>query len=411
MTDLLPTILPYAQIACQAAILFFAASFAFDIIHFLLHRLAQSRFRLLRWLAALHQAHHQFYTMQLQHDPAFTRRNLLLHHVPEFATQLAVAALGFLVFTPEATWIVLGWFTLGFAIVVALGGKDAHHQAHRTINAAHNGIAVGPAYHALHHVYPDYYFGSYHTAIDRLLGTACRLRGAKVALTGASGALGAALHKLLIADGAEVFPLTYGVDYTHDDYSRLDPILAQCDILVLAHGVKTGPTMQVNCDSFVALIERFRALHCGRIVPVEVWAVGSESEFHPSFGLRALQQYAQSKRAFARHARRYYRDRTILYRHIVPAAFRSRMGWGLLSARQVAWLTMFLIRRGFRYVPVTYTGFALVNYLKFLWWVRPASEADSPLIRHAPSAADGTSIHQLSSGAADTSTCQASSVS
>ena len=29
-------------------------------------------------------------------------------------------------------------------------------------------------------------------------------------------------------------------------------------------------------------------------------------------------------------------------------------------------MALFLIRRGFRYVPVTYTGIALLNYFKFL---------------------------------------------
>jgi hypothetical protein len=35
---------------------------------------------------------------------------------------------------------------------------------------------------------------------------------------------------------------------------------------------------------------------------------------------------------------------------------------------------MFFIDRGFRYVPVTYTGVAAVNFLKFLW-PRPAPTA------------------------------------
>jgi hypothetical protein len=100
---------------------------------------------------------------------------------------------------------------------------------------------------------------------------------------------------------------------------------------------------------------------------VEVWAVGSEIECHPAFGNRDLQVYLESKRAYARHARRYYRDRDILYRHIVPSAFRSPMGFGLISGTTAAWIALFLIRRGFRYVPVTYTGIALVNYFKFLF--------------------------------------------
>ena len=42
----------------------------------------------------------------------------------------------------------------------------------------------------------------------------------------------------------------------------------------------------------------------------------------------------------------------------------------MLKFSSIPWkpaaMTMFLIRRGFRYVPVTYTGIALLNYAKFL---------------------------------------------
>jgi hypothetical protein len=55
----------------------------------------------------------------------------------------------------------------------------------------------------------------------------------------------------------------------------------------------------------------------------------------------------------------------MVYRHIVASAFTSRMGPGLISGEAAAALAMFFIRRGFRYIPVTYTGIAWVNYLKF----------------------------------------------
>jgi hypothetical protein len=47
------------------------------------------------------------------------------------------------------------------------------------------------------------------------------------------------------------------------------------------------------------------------------------------------------------------------------------MGPGLISGKSAARWALFLIRRGFRYVPVTYTGVALVNWFKFLPPVRP----------------------------------------
>src|SRR4051794_15140174 len=123
--------------------------------------------------------------------------------------------------------------------------------------------------------------------------------------------------------------------------------------------------MEANCASFLTLIDRFRSLTQNRQVPVEVWAVGSEIECHPTFGNPSLRSYAQSKRAYAQAAARLMLDQGLLYRHIVPSAFRSPMGPGEMSGRTAAAITLWLIRRGFRYVPVTYTGIAFVNFIPF----------------------------------------------
>jgi hypothetical protein len=163
---------------------------------------------------------------------------------------------------------------------------------------------VAPSYRALHHVYPDSYMSSYTTLFDRLMGTACQIRGRHVAMTGASGAFGSAMKDLLERAGATVVPLKFGVDFTYEDYSGADAVLQTADILVLAHGAKGEQAMRANCESFLALIERFKTLTQHRLVPVEVWAVGSEIECHPAFGIPQLQSYARSKRAFARAAAR-----------------------------------------------------------------------------------------------------------
>jgi monoglucosyldiacylglycerol epimerase len=110
-------------------------------------------------------------------------------------------------------------------------------------------------------------------------------------------------------------------------------------------------------------------------MPGEVWAVGLEIECHPHFGNGTLQIYSASKRAYAAHARRYYRDPDLLYRHIVPSAFTSRMGPGLISGAMAVRIAMFFITRGFRYIPVTYTGIALLNAFKFI--LLPAAQTPS----------------------------------
>jgi hypothetical protein len=118
--------------------------------------------------------------------------------------------------------------------------------------------------------------------------------------------------------------------------------------------------------------------------------MGSEIECHPAFGDPDLQTYAHSKRAYAGAASRLVYDRDLLYRHIVPSAFRSRMGSGLISPRTSAAITLWLIRRGFRYVPVTYTGIAFVNFIPFFF--RAQLAGSRPSLRDpslVPSAASG----------------------
>ncbi|MFO0960549.1 MAG: sterol desaturase family protein [Isosphaeraceae bacterium] len=355
----------WLRILLDAAVLFVLATFLFDVIHLLLHRWKASRWGLLRRLASLHDAHHVFCDRQLVYHDDRVAPNIILHVIPEYATQMAVATFGFLVAGFWSVVIVMAAFTAIFVAVLFLKGKDRNHRSLGILRPAHATALVTPEYHALHHVYPDCYLSSYTTALDRLLGTACQVRGRRVALTGSTGAFGAPLKELLEAQGAEVRPIRSGTDFRPGDFTGADAALAWADILVLAHGAKGEQADWANHESFLELIGRFKRLARDRQVPPEVWAVGSEIECHPAFGLPELQSYARSKRAFAREASRFMDDPDILYRHIVPSAFRSKMGPGLMGGKTAAAWALFLIRRGFRYVPVTYTGIALVNFVPF----------------------------------------------
>lgn len=199
-----------------------------------------------------------------------------------------------------------------------------------------------------------------------------RFAGKTVLVTGGRGAFGAPLMELLRDAGATVSALGFGDDWSYSDYSAFDAKLPDTDILVLAHGAKVDQAMAANCLSFVTLIERFRALREGR---PEVWAVGSEIECHPDWGNPELVVYKASKMAYATFARRYYRDRGLIYRHIVPSAFTSKMGPGLISGRTAARIALFWIRLGARYVPVTYTGIAFLNWFRNLFGAR-ATDAE-----------------------------------
>ena len=355
--------------------LFLAASTLFDVVHFVLHRFLKSRSPLLRRLGAMHQTHHDFFPASLRFDERYTRANLIWHVIPEFSNQLFFTLPGYFLLGPWPVAVAVTIETVIFVGVLFRRGMDEHHLTPEARSARRNfdgGLFVSADYHSLHHIHPDRYYSSYVTVFDRLMGTACQIAGRRVAITGASGAFGRAMVQLLEREGATVTPLKHGLDFTADDPSPADETLADADILVLAHGAKGEGAMAANCDSFVALIERFRSLKAPSLSPIEVWAVGSEIEAHPSFGDPILKDYRRSKVAYARHARRYYADRNLIYRHIVPSAFRSKMGPGLISGETAARASLFLIRRGFRYVPVTYTGIALANYFKFAWFTRPA---------------------------------------
>ena len=350
----------------KSAGLFIVATFVFDVIHFSLHLCLNSRYRWLRTLASPHEAHHVFFDRRLRYHEEVTVPNLLHHVIPEYATQLVVCGLALFVLGPLPVFVVMSIFTALFASAMLLQGKDHNHIPFSIIPVPRTTYFVRAPYHAMHHVYPDSYLSSYTTLFDGLMGTACQVRGRRVALTGASGSFGSAMGSLLEHAGATVIPLRFGVDWNYEDYSGADAVLESAEILVLAHGAKGEQAMQANCDSFLALFERFKSFALHRQVPVEVWAVGSEIECHPTFGNPGLRSYARSKRAFARAAATLMDDPHVLYRHVVPSAFCSRMGKGLMSGRTAATIALWLIRRGFRYVPVTCTGIAFLNFIPFV---------------------------------------------
>jgi hypothetical protein len=136
-------------------------------------------------------------------------------------------------------------------------------------------------------------------------------------------------------------------------------------VLILAHGAKSDDCWNANFVTFRDLTELFTEMGKTRLAPPEVWALGSEVEFHGDMGLEELKAYSASKRAFAAAAGRYYRSDALIYRHIVPSSFTSAMGKGAMSAATAVNISLFFIRRSFKYVPVTFTGLAFLNYFRF----------------------------------------------
>ena len=104
-------------------------------------------------------------------------------------------------------------------------------------------------------------------------------------MTGANGALGSHLKKLLEKEGAVVTTFKYGVDYDYHQYEKLKEPLSDADILLLCHGSKFDFAEEANCDSYVKIIELYKS-SCQKSTPLEIWATGSEIECHPCFGIK-----------------------------------------------------------------------------------------------------------------------------
>lgn len=364
--DLFGVISAVTTFLVQCLLIFLVSTALFDILHYLLHRWQQSRIPLLRMFSSWHWVHHRFLNLQMQVDPSLRVKNLMFHVIPEFLTTIAGTLACALIFPIWAVLTVVALRFGLFAITVRQEGVDIHHMSMDRISGQQSLFWVGPDYHAMHHIYPNNFFSSFFNVFDLLLGKSCQLSGRRFLVTGASGALGSALVKRIERMGGIVGTAKSGVDFRAGEPGLIRDKLERADVLVLAHGSKTEDCLNANCVTFVELIELFEEMGRGRLTPPEVWAIGSEAELHGDFGLASMRDYAASKRAFAAKARRYYASENLIYRHIVPSAFTSRMGRGPISAGLAASMALFLIKRNFRYVPVTVTTLAFWNYFRFI---------------------------------------------
>ena len=361
----------------QAGLVFIASSFIFDVVQCLLHYWQESRFKLLRTFSEMHDSHHKFLDANVTINSEYTQENFWYHLVPEFLVTLLGCSLLFFIFPWEPVAATLVLHVVLFIGRIYGKGIDINHKTLNRLKGQRGVFHITPSYHALHHIYPLQYFSSMANIFDLIFATSCPIKSRRFLVTGANGVYGKAMVKRLKKMGAQVEVATYGVDYTHDDYTLLDAKLQQADVLILAHGTKLEQCMEANHDSFVAFIERFIELGKDRLIPPEVWAVGSEAEFHGDMGLQSLKAYSQSKRAFAAKAKGYFLSNDVTYKHIVPSAFTSPMGPGLMTGNFAVSYSLFFIRRGFNYIPVTYTGLAFLNYFRFRFFQKMAS-ADEP---------------------------------
>lgn len=344
----------------QAAFVFVASATIFDALHFLLHRWQRSRFAILRMFSSWHQVHHEFLDKNMKVHPELGWRNFWAHLVPEYMSSMAGTAIFWAVLPMWPVVAILALHTVMFGARILEEGMDANHMAMDRLDGRRSVFGVNQSFHAMHHINPLGFYSSLVNTFDMIFGTAIALRGKRVLMTGASGAYGSVMRERLIKMGASVDALSAT---SLKDGSPL-PDLSVYDLLVIAHGLKNGsPSAVWHANHYLPaqIGESYIAATVDRLVPAEIWYVGSESE------VIGISDYAMSKRNMADYAAKYwFHSDSVTYRHIVPSAFRSPMGWGLMSAKTaVAW-SLFLIRRGFRYIPVTYTGIAVLNRLRFV---------------------------------------------
>ncbi|MDB5622033.1 MAG: hypothetical protein JWR39_596 [Devosia sp.] len=349
----------------QAGVTFVLSTALFDALHWLLHRWETSRFKLLRTFSSWHWVHHKFLGLDMQINPAYARANVWFHILPEYATSMLGIGLFLFIFPWPPIVVVAVIRSVMLVMTYREEGLDYNHMAMDRVGAKQGLLWVDNNYHAMHHVYPHNFFSSFANIFDLLFGTTCQIKGRHFLVTGAGGAFGAALVAKLTRLGGIVETAKSGVDFSAGNYSGMRDRLERADVLVLAHGAKSQDCWNANFVTSTDLIELFTALGKDRLTPPEVWAVGSEVELHGDLGMEELKAYAASKRAFARRALDYYRSDALFYRHIVPSSFTSAMGKGAMSAATAVNMAMFFIRRGFSYVPVTFTGLAILNYVRF----------------------------------------------
>jgi len=312
----------------QSTLVFVVSTALFDALHWTLHKWESSRVPLLRKLSSWHWVHHKFLGLDMQVNPAYARANIWFHILPEYLTSMVGTLLFLLVFPWPPIAAVAAIRTVMLVMTLREEGLDYNHMSMDRVGGQQGLLWVDNNYHAMHHVYPHSFFSSFANVFDLIFGTACQIEGRRFLVTGASGAFGSAMAKRLIASGGIVETAKSGLDFQPGEYSAMREKLERADVLVLSHGAKSEDCWNANNVTFREITELFTDIGKGRLAPPEVWALGSEVEFHGDMGMEELRDYSASKRAFALRARDYYRSDALIYRHIVPSSFTSAMGKG-----------------------------------------------------------------------------------
>jgi len=245
------------------------ASVLGDVVHAALHAFSRARWRLLRALAALHHAHHEFFDEQLRFHPERFARSVVLHLIPEALVRIALCAIAGALVDVDRSVVVAAIVVIVVELVAvaARRGRDAWHSVTAPVPAPRGAFVVDGAYHALHHAFPNHFLAAHVQLLDRVLGTMLPLAQRRVLLTGSTRFV-AALQERLRDARADV--VRVDVD-TLVDEAAARAVFAGVDIVVLGHDPHArGPT------SYEALLAVAARAQADRALPLEVWAIGDD---------------------------------------------------------------------------------------------------------------------------------------
>lgn len=346
----------------QGIAIFVVSTFVFDVIHFLLHKMEQSQILWVSKMGRLHQIHHQFFDEKLKTHPELWQANLKYHLIPELVTQIIVTSLFIIWANSYAVLAVVLFEILIFFYVLSKKGFDFNHTYNeKAAKRPSMSWFILPNYHYQHHIDPTNFYGSWYRFFDFIFGYSSSINQKTFLITGSSGTFGREIKQIFLKKGIRFVEIKYGIDFTQNSYDEFVSKIQGVDGLILCHGSKEDCQWSM-VESYKKLITLFLE-HVETDLP-EIWALGSEIEFHPAVFKRDI-PYEKAKREYAKFAIELYQNKNILYRHIVSAAFKSSFNPAPFGAKAFAWLAVFFAKRGFRYIPLTYTGIAYLNYFKF----------------------------------------------
>ena len=363
-----------------------------DVYHTLSH-LWQPLYRLHVW-------HHKVFRRDLSvvNDTIY-RQAHWYNDVPESLVMLLLSILPWqlvyhLDFTPQwAVWtgsvytlsFLLGAIARGLGVPWVDELTDVTHRPGEFTSLPSRWFVNRP-YHWRHHFdNQDAYFSGTFTLVDKIMGTALSLKHKRIAVTGASGALGIALLTQLHLAGAKVTALTSSqteieleiagkqisiktLSWQTGAEAALFSELENIDILILNHGVNVygrrdekaiAKSYEINTFSTLRLIELFfQTIKSDRdMIRKEVWVNTSEAEVNPAFS----PLYELSKRALGNLVTLRRLDSPCVVRKLILGPFKSKLNpVGVMSAEWVAKQIVNLARRDIRNIIVT------INPLTFI---------------------------------------------